>query len=206
VSGSAAKLTRKSSLHHFTLLLRTDTYQLQHYLSRKKLNLTNQSATTSVTSSVTNLGTSKLGMDFDSLCAVVAKEMWLVNKVPFPLQKIALVDPAHDQRFDGIKEMKSELQKWEWVYGKTPKFVLEETLLLGGVHSVSLSLHIVQGHIEHCSIRGGCLEEREVERIQNVLIGTRFWPVDIAAKKSAISNDYLNPLSWELLEQIELLP
>jgi hypothetical protein len=55
-----------------------------------QLNLTNQSATTSVTSSVTNLGTSKLGMDFDSLCAVVAKEMWLVNKVPFPLQKVVV--------------------------------------------------------------------------------------------------------------------
>ncbi|MDW7617688.1 lipoate--protein ligase [Peribacillus simplex] len=71
-------------------------------------------------------------------------------------------------------------QNWEWNYGKSPKFNLQNSHRFS-VGSVDIRLEVNRGIIEHCKIYGDFFGVGEVADIEQMLTGSRY-------EKKAISN------------------
>ncbi|AMM92089.1 lipoate--protein ligase [Peribacillus simplex] len=71
-------------------------------------------------------------------------------------------------------------QNWEWNYGKSPKFNLQNSHRFS-VGSVDIRLEVNRGIIEHCKIYGDFFGVGEVADIEQKLTGSRY-------EKKAISN------------------
>ena len=117
VSGTAAKLSSKNAYHHCTLLVNSNLENLRKCL-RKSLppSFTNR-ATSSVPSPIVNI-TSLTGDHKVSTTDIA--DSFINSFTP----KVFEIFPS-ETTVPGIEGKVATLSSWDWVYGKTPKFILK---------------------------------------------------------------------------------
>ncbi|KAJ2948117.1 hypothetical protein O0L34_g9915 [Tuta absoluta] len=127
VSGTAAKVGRLTAYHHCTLLVNANKADLSKALAKRETN-----ATRSTPSPVVNLADVDNKVTVDSLQTAVGYEYLRTPAVRLEdggQDQIAkqrgfqFINPTDDW-FPGLAELKSELQTWDWNFGRTPVFTV----------------------------------------------------------------------------------
>lgn len=106
---------------------------------------------------------------------------------------LTLVDPADESAFPGLSRTATELQSWDWTFGKTPKFSIQTLLDLtdnqcSARTSAKLHMDIKNGLIESCEldIPADWLPQRLSGELSSLLVGQRFCPYRAAAAVSVL--------------------
>ncbi|KAI5644953.1 lipoyltransferase 1, mitochondrial isoform X1 [Phthorimaea operculella] len=127
VSGTAAKVGRLTAYHHCTLLVNANKADLSKALAKRETN-----ATRSTPSPVVNLAEVDNKVTVDSLQTALGYEYLRTPAVSLQdggQDQIAkqrgfqFINPTDDW-FPGLAELKSELQTWDWNFGRTPVFTV----------------------------------------------------------------------------------
>lgn len=177
ISGSASRLSRKSSYHHCTLLHAADRSALSAML-RPSCPGIQSNATPSVPSPVTNLVDHAPSLQWEELLEALA----LQYNTEFGFSAaVTSVDPTDEAAFPGLGRMEAELHSWDWTFGKTPKFTLQTVLNLTDSElyahsSAKLHMGIKNGVIESCEldVPAHWLPQQLVGELSGVLVGERF--------------------------------
>ncbi|XP_019716300.1 lipoyl amidotransferase LIPT1, mitochondrial [Hippocampus comes] len=184
ITGSASRISRKSSYHHCTLLHSADHAALSPVLHSSCQGV-HSNATPSVPSPVANLVDYEPTLTWELLLEALAEKYSAEFGGSAAMN---LVDPADDSAFPGLRSMLAELQGWEWVFGRTPKFSIQTLLkmtddLSSAGRAVQLCLEIKHGVIESCrlDVPPDWLPQRLSGELSDVLEGERFCPQRTAA-------------------------
>ncbi|KFQ11939.1 hypothetical protein N330_10295 [Leptosomus discolor] len=151
ISGTAAKLGRTTAYHHCTLLCNADKFVLSSVLKSPYKGL-RSNATPSVPASVKNLLEEDPSLTCEMLLDAIAEEYAAQHQID---HHITLINPADETALPGINNKTKELQTWEWVYGKTPKFSVSTCFNMAykdSVLDVKVDMDVKHGRIEVCSI------------------------------------------------------
>lgn len=213
LSGTASRLSRKSSYHHCTLLHSADRSALSSVL-RPSCPGIQSNATPSVPSPVANLLDHAPSLQWEELLGALVQQyntgtvflhhqrirsvcvqtflLYLVSE--FGLHSaLTVIDPTNESMFPGVGEMEVELRSWDWTFGKTPKFTMETQLELTNEQpparcSARLQMEVKNGQIESChlDVPVEWLPVRLSGELSSVLIGERFCPHRAAAAFSAL--------------------
>lgn len=117
ISGSAYKQTKTGSFHHGTFLVSSDLNKLEESLKHTVVPK-NTKSIASVRSKVTSLQEYYPGVEIKDVIELVAHYF---NTIPFELDGSLLSHPA-------IQESFYHLRSWEWLWGETPQFELQDGL------------------------------------------------------------------------------
>ncbi|XP_073318482.1 lipoyl amidotransferase LIPT1, mitochondrial isoform X2 [Pagrus major] len=188
ISGSASRLSRKSSYHHCTLLHSADRSALAAVL-RPSCPGIHSNATPSVPSPVANLLDHAPTLQWEELLDAVVHQY----NAEFSFSAAsALVDPADESAFPGLSSAAAELRGWDWTFGKTPKFSVQTALQLpeegSSLSSAQLDMDIKSGVIERCQldVPDDWLPRRLSGGLSDVLVGERFCGHRAAAAFTAL--------------------
>lgn len=189
ISGSASRLSRKSSYHHCTLLHSADRSALAAVL-RPSCPGIQSNATPSVPSPVANLVDHAPTLGWEELLEGLVHQY----NTEFGFNAAStLVDPADESAFPGVSKAAAELRGWDWTFGKTPKFNIQTILELRDDRSAScgsarLHMEVKNGLIERCEldIPADWLPASLSGELSGVLVGERFCRQRVAAALSAL--------------------
>ncbi|XP_044289594.1 lipoyltransferase 1, mitochondrial isoform X2 [Varanus komodoensis] len=117
ISGTAAKLG-KTAYHHCTLLCCVDKFVLSSVLKSPHTGI-KSNATPSVPALVKNLFEEEPTLTCEMLMNAIAEEYASRHEID---KHVILINPTDEKEFPGINNKARELQAWDWLYGKTPKF------------------------------------------------------------------------------------
>lgn len=117
ISGSAYKQTKDASFHHGTFLVSSDLAKLEESLKHTIVPKSTKSIA-SVRSRVTSLQEKHPGVEIKDVIELVAHSF---HTIPFELDGSLLSLPS-------VQESFRNLTKWDWLWGETPYFELEEGL------------------------------------------------------------------------------
>ncbi|XP_060084041.1 lipoyltransferase 1, mitochondrial-like [Ylistrum balloti] len=196
VSGTASRLTRAKTYHHLTLLYRTDLEKLQKILTSPFGTGVNSKATKSVSAQVRNMSDYVTEMDFSKLVKVLGEHFYHeYDQRRFG--EIQFVEPTDDALFPGLDKLQSKLQDWEWIYGKTPKFLLKKhySQTIHGTHfTVTIATEINKGRIAQLDItfldtNQNDFIESLLSDVRNIIIGQRFWIPDLKVLLQDLQKD-----------------
>ncbi|KAL4716954.1 hypothetical protein ACJJTC_012765 [Scirpophaga incertulas] len=166
ISGTASRLSRLTAYHHCTLLVNANKSDLRSALAKRETN-----ATPSTPSSVANLVEMDNQVTVDNLQTAIGYEylrtaaLHLEDGGQNMISKqrgFQFVNPT-DEWFPGLDKLKSELQDWEWCFGKTPDFTVSrsfpvpaELLAPSKVYSASqelaINMSVVKGLIDNVTL------------------------------------------------------
>ncbi|XP_064167047.1 lipoyltransferase 1, mitochondrial [Anguilla rostrata] len=204
ISGTAAKLGRADAYHHCTLLCAADLALLSPVLKSTCRSI-RSNATPSVPSPVRNLVDEDPTLDCDTIMEAIASQY----SAEFGLNgAVMLVDPTDELCLPGIHKMASELQTWEWVFGRTPKFSVStcfEVSYEASTTKVTLNMDVKNGIIETCSIElpQDWLPTALCRELNALLVGCKFCPSEVAVLTSAVLRT--TPLNSELETKMNIL-
>ncbi|KAM8976524.1 lipoyl amidotransferase LIPT1, mitochondrial [Pelodytes ibericus] len=183
ISGTAAKLGRKVAYHHCTLLCSANSSLLPCVLqSPYRVHDIQSNATPSVPSLVRNLSQADSSLTCEAIIdSVVSEYSALYDNKP----SVHLIDPKDETVFSGLCPKQRDLSTWEWIYGKTPRFIVATSFQIGYKQSlldVNLTMDIKNGYIETCSMKlPNCWLPAELcDELQNGLVGSKFCPKETA--------------------------
>lgn len=182
ISGTAARLGRKTAYHHCTLLSSADRSILSSVLKSSCTGI-KSNATPSVPSPVTNLSDHDPSLNPSSLMDAIASRY---NK-EFDLDcPVLTVDPGSEVMMPGIHKMTSDLKNWDWVYGKTPKFSVCTSFMVENTN-VGLEIEIKNGVVQSCimDVHHDWLPADFVKEFCSSLTGIRFCPNEFAVAVAA---------------------
>ncbi|XP_068165576.1 lipoyl amidotransferase LIPT1, mitochondrial isoform X2 [Antennarius striatus] len=189
ISGSASRLSRKSSYHHCTLLHSADRSTLSTVLQPSCPGI-HSNATPSIPSPVTNLVDHAPTLQWDDLLDTLVHQY---NKEFRCDASLTLVDPTEESVFPGLRRAAEELQSWEWTYAKTPKFSVQTVLDLrddrsSACSSAKLHMEVKSGVIDSCEldVPTDWLPHQLSGELSGLLVGERFCPHGAAATVSAL--------------------
>ncbi|KAK2857157.1 hypothetical protein Q5P01_005892 [Channa striata] len=189
ISGTASRLSRKSSYHHCTLLHSADRSALA-ILLRPSCAGIHSNATPSIPSPVTNLLDHAPTLQLGELLDVLVHQYNAEFGFRAPR---TLINPADESMFPGLSKTVTELQSWEWRFGKTPKFSVQTPLdLTDDQHSArasaQLHMEVKNGLTESCKldVPTDWIPQRLSTELSTVLVGERFCPHRAAAALSAL--------------------
>lgn len=192
VSGTASKLGRNTTYHHFTLIFDVDKDKLFEYLdSPMSMVGVHSRATQSLKSRVKNLSDSIPGVTYDSLVDVIGHQFLKGKK---NMDNFQFINPSEAQ-FPGLQKIYNELCDWEWIYGRTPNFSLTrhfaKNLEYYIEHQITINVNIEKGRISKIDIETNFNEVYLKIRplIQEHLIGTRFWFNDLQMSLDTIKQE-----------------
>nr|XP_061802835.1 lipoyltransferase 1, mitochondrial-like [Nerophis lumbriciformis] len=189
ITGSASRISRKSSYHHCTLLHSSDHSALSPVLHSTCQGL-HSNATPSVPSPVTNLVDHEPTLTWKELLDALADQ----HSAEFGgSAAMNLVNPADDAAFPGLGTKSAELRAWDWIFGKTPKFSVKTRLQMtddisSAGRSIELCLEVKSGVIESCrlDVPTDWLPHSLTSELRGVLEGERFCPQRTAAAFSML--------------------
>ncbi|XP_052802394.1 lipoyltransferase 1, mitochondrial-like isoform X1 [Mya arenaria] len=146
VSGTASKLSRDKSYHHFTLLCKADRIRMSSILHSNMEGVSSK-ATKSTPAPVGNLSDHQPNVDFDSVVHVIS-EAYIKDRQNL---NITNVNPLDEIMFPGVTKHAEELMTWGWIYGKTPHFTIQRTFTYTASDSdesvLNVSLTVGKGRI-----------------------------------------------------------
>lgn len=174
ISGSAAKLGKHSCYHHCTLLCEADLGLLNKAVTTSGLVATSRS-TQSVSAHVVNLKDIEPSITFNEIIIGVVKAYGQVNSHP----EVRSFEMFQNY-FSEIDEIKSELQSWEWVYGKTSQFSLTCSILSSSGTKIDINVEIKSGIIKGLTITPNVVSVLAETLFKDYLLGTRFVSDDIS--------------------------
>ncbi|XP_063733455.1 LOW QUALITY PROTEIN: lipoyltransferase 1, mitochondrial [Eleginops maclovinus] len=186
ISGSASRLSRKSSYHHLTLLHSADRASLSSML-RPSCSGIHSNATPSVRSPVTNLRDHAPSLKWEELLEALQLQF---NKEFGLSAALSPVDPSDDSAFPGVAAAAAELRGWDWTFGKTPKFSLKTCLPLGpGRGGALLQLEVRSGRMENVElmVSKDWIPERLCVELSAAMTGEKFCRLHAAAAFNAMS-------------------
>ncbi|CAJ1087460.1 lipoyltransferase 1%2C mitochondrial [Xyrichtys novacula] len=177
ISGSASRLSRKSSYHHCTLLHSADRSALSTVLQPSCPGIISN-ATPSVPSPVTNLVDHTATLQWEELLDALTQQY----NTEFGFSSAStLVNPTDEAAFPGLSRMEAELHSWDWTFGRTPKFTVQTVLDLTDSQlnvrcSAQLHMEIKNGVIESCELDAPShwLPQQLVGELCGVLVRERF--------------------------------
>ncbi|XP_070813801.1 lipoyl amidotransferase LIPT1, mitochondrial [Chaetodon trifascialis] len=177
ISGSASRLSRKSSYHHCTLLHSADRSALAAVL-RPSCPGIHSNATPSVPSPVANLQDHAPTLQWEELLDALVHQY----NAEFSFDAAStLVNPADESAFPGLGRAAAELRSWDWIFGKTPKFSVQTLLELTDDQSSArsaarLHMEVKNGVIESCEldVLADWLPQGLSGELSGVLVGERF--------------------------------
>jgi lipoyltransferase 1 len=178
MSGSAAKLGRHNSYHHFTLLVDTDKEVMNAAIRQKQQDYIQSNSSLSTRSSVINLSELRTGLSVDQVVSDLAQAYGehysgIASKQTSRKSKIE----GDQDDLANLNVIKEELMSWEWIYGMTPKFKLERHVNLVVRNSetrVLFRVHIERGIFKAFEIECDDPDiSAQAERF-NHLVGTSF--------------------------------
>ncbi|XP_028998678.1 lipoyltransferase 1, mitochondrial [Betta splendens] len=189
ISGTASRLSKKSSYHHCTLLYSAERSVLTTVLNPSHFGI-HSNATPSVPSPVANLQDYVPSLQWEELLDALVHQY----NAEFGFNSaLNLVDPADESVFPGHQKFASELQSWDWKFGKTPMFSVHTFLELKDNQSLAqtrakLHMEIKNGLIGSCEldIPADWLPKRLSGELSALLVGERFCPHRAAAALSAL--------------------
>ncbi|XP_068587220.1 lipoyl amidotransferase LIPT1, mitochondrial [Cebidichthys violaceus] len=190
ISGSASRLSRKSSYHHCTLLHSADRSALAALL-RPSCPGIHSNATPSVPSPVTNLLDHAPTLRWEELLEALVHQY----NAEFGLGSASTpVDPADESAFPGVAAAAAELRGWDWTFGRTPKFGVRTLLELTDERSAArgsarLQVEVKGGVVQSCEldVPAHWLPRRLSGELSGVLVGGRFCPHRAAAVFSEVT-------------------
>ena len=137
ISGSAARLDSRSAYHHFTLLFQSDKSKIRKSLTTpldpSKI-ITH--ATKSVPSPTTNLLNSNQNLE-ENLSQFISQLNENLQSSLIEIEDFYEIESL-EVDFDDIEKRSDELEQWEWIYGKTPKFSYDGRIINKGIDQESL--------------------------------------------------------------------
>ncbi|XP_076437959.1 lipoyl amidotransferase LIPT1, mitochondrial-like [Babylonia areolata] len=156
VSGTASKLGRHRTYHHFTLVFDVNRDVLSSILHSPMVGVDTR-ATKSVPSPVKNLTEDAPDMTFDTLVEVIGQRFLQDDD---DSEEVTAVDPTDEGRFPGVTAIQRRLRSWEWVFGKTPPFsitrIFAQTVQDGSSayaqYSLRTAVEIEKGRIHNISL------------------------------------------------------
>lgn len=183
ISGTAAKLGRTSAYHHCTLLCSVDRSILSSVLKSNTSEVIRSNATPSVPSPVKNLSDVDPTLDANTIMEAIASQF--NNEFGFD-SPVITVDPAHEALMPGIHKMTKDIQMWEWIYGKTPKFSVCTSLVVDDVN-IKLDMDIKSGTVEQCAVEipEDWLPPETVNEFTSTLNGSKYCPNEAAVLVAA---------------------
>ncbi|XP_026157239.1 lipoyl amidotransferase LIPT1, mitochondrial [Mastacembelus armatus] len=189
ISGTASRLSRKSSYHHCTLLHSADRSVLSAVLHPSCPGI-HSNATPSVPSPVANLLDHAPTLQWEELLEAL---VYQYNAEFGSSAALTLIDPADQSAFPGLNRTATELRSWDWTFGKTPKFSIQTVLDVTDAQSsarTSAQLHmdIKNGLIQSCELEipAHWLPQQLSGELSDTLVGERFCPHRAAAAVSAL--------------------
>uniref|UniRef100_A0A1A8BY11 Lipoyltransferase 1 n=1 Tax=Nothobranchius kadleci TaxID=1051664 RepID=A0A1A8BY11_NOTKA len=204
ISGTASRLSRKSSYHHCTLLHSADPVALSTLLRPSSPGI-HSNATPSISSPVANLTDHTPSLQWEELLEALVQQY---NKEFGLCATSILIDPSDESLFPGVGRMAAELCSWEWTFGKTPKFSIETQLELTDKHldlccSAHLLMEVKNGLVDRCQldVPTDWLPPNLSVQISEVLVGERFCPHRAAAAVTVL----LRSQSGQLHRRMHLL-
>jgi lipoyltransferase 1 len=175
ISGTAAKLG-KNAYHHCTVLVDADTRKLSALLNPNTDDTIKSKATKSVRAPVKNLKSQDPSITVDSVLASIGYEFLRADtngqdggeKQIKHQRGFQMVNPTNEW-FPGLEKIRSDLQSWEWNYGKTPDFAVHKSYPVGfgvnqdGTSNIDFHIRIVKGRIESAQLQLPLAKEHKVE-------------------------------------------
>ncbi|XP_042314340.1 lipoyltransferase 1, mitochondrial [Sceloporus undulatus] len=203
ISGTAAKLGRAAAYHHCTLLCSADKFVLSTVL-KSPYNGIKSNATPSVPALVKNLFEEDSTLNCEMLMDAIAAEYASHHQIK---NHIILINPADETEFPGINNKARDLQAWDWLYGKTPKFSISRSLNIAHEEchvEIKINMEVKNGKIETCSIDVPhfWLPPTMCDELNNYLIGSKFCPSETSAVATALlrtCTDYKLHSKWNIL-------
>ncbi|XP_005400796.1 PREDICTED: lipoyltransferase 1, mitochondrial [Chinchilla lanigera] len=179
ISGTAAKIGRTTAYHHCTLLCSTDRTSLSSLLKSPYQGI-KSNATTSIPAVVKNLLEKDPTLTCEVLINAIAAEYAAYHQLD---NHIHLINPTDESVFPGINSKAKELQTWEWIYGRTPKFSVNTTfnvLCEQAYLEIKVFLDIKNGRIEMCKIEAPdhWLPLAICDKLNSSLTGSKFCPIE----------------------------
>ncbi|XP_004474427.2 lipoyl amidotransferase LIPT1, mitochondrial [Dasypus novemcinctus] len=179
ISGTASKIGRTAAYHHCTLLCSTDGTVLSSLLTSPYQGI-KSNATASIPSIVKNLLEKDPTLTCEVLMNAIAAEYAAYHQID---NHINLIDPTDETLFPGIHGRAKELQTWEWLYGKTPKFSISTSFNVVYEQShleIKVYIDIKNGRIESCNIEAPehWLPREITDRFNLSFVGSKFCPVE----------------------------
>lgn len=203
ISGTAAKLGRTAAYHHCTLLCNTDKHILSSALKSPYTGI-KSNATQSVPALVKNLLEEDPSLTHEMLLDAIAEEYASHYHAD---NCITVINPDDEKEFPGINSKAKELQAWDWIYGKTPKFSINKCLNIVNEQScldLKINMDIKNGKIETFDIDlpQHWLPPMMCDKLKDNLVGSRFCPNETKAMANALlrtCTDYKLYSKWNLL-------
>nr|BAC33210.1 unnamed protein product [Mus musculus] len=179
ISGTASKIGLTAAYHHCTLLCSTNRTALSSSLKSPYCGI-KSNATPSIPSAVKNLLERDSTLTCEVLMSAVAAEYAAHHQVD---GHVNLINPADETMFPGINRKVKELQSWEWVYGRTPKFTVDTTFHVPYEQAhleIQVFMDVKNGRIETCAIKAPdhWLPLEIGEKLNSSFIGSKFCPVE----------------------------
>ncbi len=173
ISGNAMFATKGRMFSHGTLLFNSEMDHIVSALKVKKEKIESKGIK-SVRSRVGNIA------DF-------LKEPMIIEEFrSFILKNIFEADPEvpeyvlTDEDWEKIHKISEErYQKWEWNYGKSPKFNVQASRRFP-VGSIDIRLEVNKGKIENCKIYGDFFGVGDVAELEQKLISVRYEKESVA--------------------------
>ena len=168
VSGSAYKIDHRGNhmhtIHHGTMLIKTDFSALTKYLNPSKAKLESKGVK-SVTSRVSNL---------TDLNPEITPDKFIKSMIKSFSKDYPDAELVHLEGLPPKAQKKSlEMQEWQWVYGESPEFKHNlETRFQWGIFD--LNFDVIDGKISKIKIFSDCLYPDFVEFVESGLLNQKY--------------------------------
>ena len=182
ISGTSSKLGQKSTYHHCTLLINSNTGDVVKNLSPSGYIVSK--ATESVRSQVINLA----DVDETIMCDNVQDSVASLYIGEHLSGKVYEIDTNDKVLMPGISKIAEDLQSWKWIYGKTPDFSAIKKYSDHEFGLRSIALHIKNGLINEVNIDISTCNQVNISMLRNHLKNVPY------SKEAITANLKVNPV------------
>lgn len=172
ISGTAQFSTGKRMISHGTLLLDTDLGEVVNALNVKMSKIQSKGHK-SVRSRVANISEYlKKPLKIEEFRSLLLEGLYEESE---PFESYHLT-PEEWKAVHQLKEEKYDT--WEWNYGRSPKFNIQRSRRFP-VGEIDLRIYVEKGTIEDFKIFGDFFGKEPVEKLEKLLMGTRYEKANI---------------------------
>lgn len=186
-SGNAQYNYKNKVMHHGTLLFSSEINDLSNALKVKPSKFQGKSVK-SVKSRVTNISS-----HLDKKMTVLEFKDYLMDFISKKDENNKFYELTEKDLESINKLVKEKYETWEWNFGRSPKYSLNNQLKYSGGH-VEFSLDVVDGIIKNINFFGDFFGKEDVSFIESKLLNIKHNEKDIkdALKDIDINNYFLN--------------
>jgi lipoate-protein ligase A len=178
ISGNAQYSSAGRMFSHGTLLFNSDLETLSRALQPRRLKIDSK-AVQSVRSQVTNICQFLSNdMTIDEFKQAIMSGVF--NMADIPVYKLTADDRQQIQDISAQR-----YNQWEWNYGRSPKFKIENSGHLS-TSQLDVSIEVAKGRVQSISFRGDIVNNLEMSQLETALIGTRYDRQALATKLDSL--------------------